>query len=87
MVHSKLLKNLIEKQTNSYNVDIVSGLQLSISSRRTNLSKTAFAQNTKQICRKSVIAENKELIETCGDHNHDISTGKSHARIVFKQFK
>ena len=63
MVLCKLLENLMEIQTNSYSVDIVSGHQPSISSRRINLLKTGFAQNTKQKCRTSVITENKELIE------------------------
>ena len=39
------------------------------------------------ICRATAITENNELIETRGEHNHDISAGKSEARNVIKNIK
>ena len=36
--------------------------------------KTGFAQSIKQ-CRATAITENNKLIETRGEHNHDISAG------------
>ena len=38
-------------------------------------------------CRATAITENNELIETLGEHNHDISAGKSEARNVIKHIK
>ena len=38
-------------------------------------------------CRATAITENHELIETRGEHNHDISAGKSEARNVIKHIK
>ena len=38
-------------------------------------------------CRATAITENNELIETRGEHNHDISAGKSEARNVIKHIK
>ena len=38
-------------------------------------------------CRATAITENNELIETRGEHNHDISAGKLEARNVIKHIK
>ena len=38
-------------------------------------------------CRATVITEINELIETPGEHNHDISAGKSEARNVIRHIK
>ena len=38
-------------------------------------------------CRATAITENNELIETRGEHNHDISAGTSEDRNVIKHIK
>ena len=55
--------------------------------------KNKFTEN--RICSKyqthkyraTAITENNELIETRGEHDHDISAGKSEARNVIKHIK
>ena len=55
--------------------------------------KSKFAENwfcskyQTHKCRASANTKNNELIETRGEHNHDISAGKSEARNVIKQVK
>ena len=38
-------------------------------------------------CQATAITENSELIETCGEHNHDISAGKPDVRNGIKHLK
>ena len=38
-------------------------------------------------CRATAITEGENFIETRGQHNHDISTGKPDARLVLKNIK
>ena len=66
---------------------VVSGHEYHLKRKNKTAKNWKYSKNQTHKCRATAITDGENLIETRGQHNHDISTGKPDARLVLKNIK
>ena len=66
---------------------VVSGHEYFLKRKNKTTTNWNFSKYQTHKCRATSITDGENFIETRGQHNHDVSTGKPDARLVLKNIK